>query len=237
MKQTLLAGVSAIALLYAAPSLAAGPSGSKWAGCYVGANAGGGWGEKSFTDTGSLGFPLVGPDTTLSFGMNGYLVGGQIGCTHEIAPSWIVGIEGAFSAGDISGNGQSPARKYPDGAFTAKTNWIASITGRVGHSWGNWLAYVKGGAAWADDRYTATFYGPLEGAETRSGWTLGGGLEWAFATNWSARLEYDYFDFGTSTVTFTQGANYGRTKVTQKIHAVLLGVNYYFPVGPMPAMR
>ena len=200
-------------------------------------HAGGGWGGKSFTDTGSLGYPLVGSGTTLSFGIDGYLVGGQIGCNQEIAPSWIVGIEGTFSAGDIFGSGQSPARTSPNGAFTAKTNWIASITGRVGHSWKNWLAYAKGGAAWADDRYTATYYGPLDGSEMRSGWTLGAGLEWAFAENWSARLEYDYFDFGTSTAKLIQGANYGQVKVTQTIHAVLVGFNYYIPVGPAPATR
>ena len=130
--------------------------------------------------------------------------------------AWILGIEGAFSAGDISGS--TPG--YGLSTLTAKTAWIASLTGRVGHSWDNWLAYVKGGAAWADDKYTSSYSpGPWSASETRSGWTVGGGLEWAFANNWSARLEYDYFDFGTSNVTLTGGGNTSNEKVAQKIHS------------------
>ena len=228
MKKVLLTSVSTIALLAAAPSLAAGPAGGSWSGCYVGANAGGGWGQKTFTDTSSGGLAAGSATADIS----GFLIGGQAGCNYEIAPSWIVGIEGAFSAGDISGS----APGFALSTLTAKTAWIASLTGRVGHSWDNWLAYVKGGAAWADDKYTNTYSPGWTGSETRSGWTLGAGLEWAFADKWSARLEYDYFDFGTSNVAFTGGGT-SNEKVAQKIHSVLVGVNYHFPVGPMPAMQ
>ena len=224
-----------IALLAAAPSLAAGPLNGSWAGCYVGGSAGGGWGQKSFADGDISGTTLIGPNTTVSFDTSGFLVGGQIGCNHEFAPSWIVGIEGSFSAGDISGNGQTSYWSSPNGALTAKTAWIASLTGRVGHSWDKWLAYAKAGAAWADDKYTSTYTPGWTGSETRSGWTLGVGLEWAYADNWSARLEYDYFDFGTSNVAFTGGGTQNE-KVAQKIHSMLVGASYHFPVGPMPAM-
>ena len=64
---------------------------------------------------------------------------------------------------------------------------------------------------------------------TRTGWTIGTGLEWAFARNWSATLEYDYYDFGSKGLTLTDG----NTTVTvssfkDTIHAVTVGMNYHF---------
>ena len=75
---------------------------------------------------------------------------------------------------------------------------MASATARLGYTWDpRWLVYAKGGAAWAHDKYdVATYLGTWAASETRSGWTVGGGLEWAFADNWSAKLEYQFYDFG-----------------------------------------
>jgi opacity protein-like surface antigen len=56
------------------------------------------------------------------------------------------------------------------------------------------------------DKYSAfipLFNEQLEASETRTGWTVGGGIEWAFWSNWSAKAEYDYYDFGTRTITLT----------------------------------
>jgi hypothetical protein len=70
-----------------------------------------------------------------------------------------------------------------------------------------WLGYVKGGAAWAGDKYDAVgvFQGTpydFEGLETRLGWTAGVGVEWALWDDWSIKLEYDYYGFGQRNVTF-----------------------------------
>src|SRR5215469_18804019 len=76
----------------------------------------------------------------------------------------------------------------------------------AGWAWDRWLIYAKGGAAWAGDKYSAfipVFDEQLEASETRTGWTVGGGIEWAFWSNWSAKAEYDYYDFGTRTLTLT----------------------------------
>ncbi len=130
------------------------------------------------------------------------------------------------------------------------------------------MVYVKGGAAWAHDKYSfngqvtnqaclgdvvgvCTPFFPaitnpftFDASETRFGWTIGGGLEWAFWNNWSARLEYDFLDFGTRNVTFT-GATTGvpptalgstvgsqTIGVRQRISEVKLGVSYLFNYGP-----
>jgi outer membrane immunogenic protein len=62
---------------------------------------------------------------------------------------------------------------------------------------------------------------------TPSGWTVGGGVEWAFAGNWSAFAEYNYLDFGTSGVRFTAGG--GRSHKHQAdINSFMVRINYRF---------
>ena len=80
------------------------------------------------------------------------------------------------------------------------------MTGRLGWTWDRWMLYAKGGAAWAGDKYSADiprFDEHILASQTRAGWTVGGGVEWAFWQNWSAKVEYDFYDFGTRDVSFT----------------------------------
>jgi opacity protein-like surface antigen len=68
---------------------------------------------------------------------------------------------------------------------------------------------------------------------TRPGWTVGGGVEWAFWDNWSAKAEYDFYDFGTRNLTFP-GTIFGVPEVVpgvnieKTISTVKFGVNYRF---------
>ena len=101
--------------------------------------------------------------------------------------------------------------------MSARTDDIASITGRVGYAWDKVLVYGKGGAAYAHDKYSSNNAGAINnavfgcggaappdcavaGSADRWGWTAGIGLEWAFATNWSAMIEYDHYGFDTKTI-------------------------------------
>ena len=114
---------------------------------------------------------------------------------------------------------------------------MASATARLGYAWDpRWLVYAKGGAAWAHDKYTVDYLGTWAASETRSGWTVGGGLEWAFADNWSAKLEYQFYDFGTKDLAFFSsdfvgGPTTSVKSVKQQIHTVKLGLNYRFAFG------
>jgi outer membrane immunogenic protein len=231
-------------MLVKAPPIAPVPP-FNWAGPYIGGGVGYGWGEKSFADQSDL--FLVSSNTTLSDPLRGWLGGIQIGWNYQVTPVWVVGIEGDLYWTDISGSATSP---FGIGTvFNARTEWIDSATGRVGYSWDRWLPYVKGGAAWVHDKYSATnSLGTWSASETRAGWTIGAGLEWAFAANWSVRLEYDFYEFGTRGVTFVpislSGGASGAAEIVvpgnqnemvkQDIQTIMFGVNYRFGTpGPI----
>ena len=104
------------------------------------------------------------------------------------------------------------------------------MTGRAGVAFDRWLVYGKGGVAFAGDRFSTNRYTPAmtEVTDTRVGWTVGGGVEYAFAPAWSAKLEYNFMDFGTRAVSFAPGTS---TDIDQQVHAVKFGVNYKFGGG------
>jgi len=111
---------------------------------------------------------------------------------------------------------------------------LPSLTARFGYAADRWLFYVKGGVAWASDSYsvTGTFTGTpfdFEGLDLRFGWTAGGGVEWAFSDLWSARLEYDYYQFGNGSVLMSDSTNVlsGPVNVKQSVQTVKAGLNFH----------
>lgn len=243
-----------------APFIAAVPY--TWTGCYFGGHAGAGWGHTDFSDPGSV--PLGGgppvqniADPGSSIGVNGKfagLGGVQAGCDYQFANNWVIGIAGDYSWSDIHGFGNDPffAGKNSNIPLTlfSKTDRLATITGRVGHTWDHLLFYGKGGAASARDRYslqnldglsqTDCFSGAGPGppiacnpkaSATRWGWTAGIGVEWAFANSWSTMIEYDHYGFGSKTVSFTDPNAPGAVallNVKQSFDVVKVGINYRF---------
>ena len=96
--------------------------------------------------------------TSATIDISGYMLGGQIGCDYQFAPNWVVGIEGAAAGGNIGGSTAIRAASVIPGdtaTFKETTDFLTSVTGRVGYAWDRWLLYGKGGAAWAGDRYSA----------------------------------------------------------------------------------
>lgn len=214
-----------------------------WTGCYAGAQVGGGWGQKDLNDSAGIVSPLTG-FTSANLNISGFMLGGQIGCDYQFASKWVLGIEGAVSGGNITGNTSValPAPPVPgdSATFNEKTDLLTSITARAGYAWNDWLLYAKGGVAWAGDRYSVfdllgTY--DFEGLETWFGWTAGAGVEWALWNNWSLRLEYDYYGFGTRSVTFIDNVsgNFGPLDVKQNIQMVKLGFNFHPFVEPSTA--
>lgn len=196
-----------------------------WSGFYIGANAGYGWGNSSWTDDPALGATNLGGHAT-----EGGLAGGQIGFNWQLS-SWVVGVEADVDWASIKGSHVGPTGTD----IRTKATALGTIAGRFGYAWDRSLIYGKAGAGWASFNYDdfVTPGGALNGSNssTRWGWTFGAGLEYAFAANWSAKIEYNYLDFGTERMTF--GGGVGGTfvqDINERIHVVKAGINYRF--GP-----
>lgn len=200
-----------------------------WSGCYLGANAGGGWGREDWLFTGNV-IPGGAPDPS------GWLAGIQGGCDYQTG-NWVVGLAGLFDWSKLKGT----ATDISNPAYNSETDVksIATTTARLGYAFDRSLLYLDGGAAWSrtrrDFRLISTGVVSPEETHTKSGWTVGAGFEQIFAPNWSWKLEYNYFDFGTAT-DFVGIA--GSTIATpQRIHTVLFGINYRFGDIPPVANR
>jgi outer membrane immunogenic protein len=220
-----------------------------WTGCYFGGHVGGAWQSKDATDpvllvqdNSAFGTPgNTAGSTTVRGNSTGAVYGGQIGCDYQFAPNWVVGAEGGVSAGSLTGRTRvalQPAVAFPGEAalVTVRTDFIPAVTARLGYAMDHWLFYGKGGVAWSNDKYSVTgvFQGTpfdAEGLGMRTGWTAGAGVEWAFADDWSARLEYDYYDFGRSNVLMSDAANGFASIVTYRQSAQMVKLGLNFRVG------
>ena len=261
MNKLSLLGVAGLALTTAASALAADlpvqmpvkatfQQRFTWTGCYMGAHAGGIWTQTSATDPLLLiqdnpvfGVPGVTVGTTAAnVRQSGAVLGGQIGCDYQFSPNFVVGVEGGASGSTLKGSTAVPfqpaAVAFPADSLAVRvaTDFIPTLTARLGYAVDHWLFYAKGGAAWAYNKYgvIGTFQGTpfdAEGLSIKTGWTVGAGVEWAFADDWSARFEYDYYDFGNQTVTMNDAANAftGPMNYKQTAQAVKLGVNFRVP--------
>ncbi len=218
-----------------------GPPPFTWTSCYAGIQVGGGLGQTNLNDSAGILSPFT-DFTSAGTNISGYVLGGQIGCDYQFAPNWVAGIEGAASGGNIAGSAGVALPDIPgdSATFSEHTDLLTSITPRVGYAWNNWLLYAKGGVAWAGNRYSASdalaTY-DYEGLETRFGWTAGAGVEWALWNDWSLKLEYDYYGFGTRSVTFIDNitGNVGPLDIRQNIQVIKLGLNFHVFAGPSAA--
>jgi outer membrane immunogenic protein len=260
MKKYLLAGFAA---LVAGPALAADLGApvyrapvvpvavSSWTGFYIGGNIGAGWGTKEFEQVIPLGILPVTPTlpTLVSDGshtVNGILGGGQVGYNYQIGPT-VWGIEFQGEGADMKGKGNCGLVALFN--CSTKIDGIMTLAGRFGLAWDRTMIYVKGGGAWAHDQNTVNLLGlglavpgivtiaPVTVSEWRSGWMLGMGVEHQIFGNWSAKIEYDYMDFGTRTDLFNvvtvpalpiANGLLPRFDVTDRMHLIKFGVNYKF---------
>jgi outer membrane immunogenic protein len=185
---------------------------------------------------------------------SGFIGGGQLGCNYQFAGNWVIGFDGDFDWGNVKGD-RSGSVTVSDGTVTTaaagtlsvKTEFLATATVRLGYAWDRFLFYGKGGVAVAHDKYnltttaTETILGdPLSPfssdfffntTERRIGWTAGAGIEWAFWDNWSAKLEWDFLEFGSRDITFVSGPDVSTWRVKQEIQEVKFGINYLFNWG------
>jgi len=207
-----------------------------WTGCYIGGNVGGLWINREFTDRLARD-PFFGQ--TFNSNTSTWLGGFQAGCNYQFAGGWVVGIQSDY---DWTGNKNNDNNTFFFNNVTGdfRTKSLGSATARVGYAWDRFLGYVKGGAAWERDDFSFFFPNGAVAtlnSNTRTGWTVGVGGEYAF-TNWlTGFVEYDYYGFGNTSDNFVCGpvTCFGGSAfpVDRKEHksVVKVGLNFLFGGG------
>ncbi|AND89964.1 outer membrane immunogenic protein [Bradyrhizobium diazoefficiens] len=248
MKRIVLASASLLVLSALAPAsaadLAARPytkapvavaSIYNWSGFYIGGNAGGGSSHNCW-DLTAVGVAAIPVTAEGCHNATGALVGGQIGYRWQ-SSSWVFGLEAQGDWADLKGsNVSAPAALFPL-VNNTKIDAIGLFTGQVGYAWNNVLWYVKGGAAVTHNKFSGTLAGiTLDTAnETRWGGTVGTGIEFGFAPNWSVAVEYNHLFMGKHTDTFTfLGVATRSDSIKQDVDMGTVRLNYTFG-GPVVA--
>ncbi len=209
-------------------------------------------------------------NSVTSVANSGFIGGGQIGYDWQLRSSFVIGVEAdiqglAGASGSSSVIAVTPVvtplavDNYISGTSVSRSlDYLGTVRGRIGYLvTPTLLAYATGGLAYGGANLSSSFLAqtpllsaigvtPVVGAssysDTRVGWTVGGGLEWLFAPNWSAKLEYLYYDLGTAATpksAFNQsfglagllGVGLQQTAAQFNGHIVRAGLNYHFNWG------
>ena len=152
----------------------------------------------------------------------------------------LLGIEGQYSWLGSNNNGAAFTGAGAGFVYNHNQRGLGSVTGRLGYTWGPALLYVKGGYAYSDYSESLTFFGAPAAFTLNSshhdGYTVGAGLEYMFAQNWSAKVEYQYYDFGkTNFVTPAVLTAFGSTRNDE--HTVKAGIELSLQPGRWPGGR
>jgi len=272
MKKLLLASVGVVAMATAATAAdlpARMPAKApayvaplyNWTGFYIGGHLG--WARVDLDSTLVGAFAPFGAGASFGGSDDGFIYGGQVGFNWQTG-AWVFGVEGQLSGTDIGSSGSVtsiPTLAFPlavTGTTSSNIDWMATLAARIGYAFGptgNVLLYAKGGIAWLDWSVCgSTTVASIVtsggcGGGTETGWMLGLGLEYGFTPNWSAKIEYNYLDFGKKDATLSGTSCFFSTgdvggqgcftdtatgPVDTQIHMVKFGLNYRFTGGWMP---
>ena len=246
---------SVAAIVASSSAFAASPAGEpaappasvfNWTGFYAGADIGGGWSSDNVNYYTGEGFPPYARIDTAKVDGSGLLGGVFTGYNYQLNSVIVAGVEGDFEGTSIGGKNHcmivTSGTPYCPPSFGAQSTsdalpWQGSLRGRLGYAAGNALIYATGGLAFAQiNTGYAGEVGPITGSDsfsrTRTGWTLGAGVDYALNSNWVVRAEYRYSSFGSIKDTLVNaplGAVYataGHTSVDENI--LRIGIAYKF---------
>lgn len=221
------AGAAAVALLavpFAAvaadirPPIYKGPSRSviayyNWTGLYVGGTVGYGSGTSDW-NLDAVGLTAV--DTA----PKGMIYGLTVGYNWH-AGSLVYGIEGDYNFSNVKGSVTCAVISTCE----TENSWLATFRGRIGYAFDRFMPYITAGGAYGDIKATATTLGlSTSDNESKLGYTIGAGLEYAFLSRWTVKGEYLYVDLGKFSPSFAASAY----NVSFSEHIVRAGLNYRF---------
>jgi outer membrane immunogenic protein len=210
------------------PAYAPAPPVLSWTGVYIGGQLGIQWGQTNWDRFDPTNTTFIASE--LPYRNNGVVGGAHIGYNYQVS-QFVFGLEGDVEGTNYSGNGDSNSNAW---ANTTRADIEASIRARAGIVWDQILFYVTGGGAYANFQNTAqippgTFYAGDEYG--RLGWTGGGGVEYAFDSNWSIRAEDRFSEYGHHNL-FTGTENIHEGLWDNRIEA---GFSYKFDMFTPPA--
>lgn len=240
---TLLALAASASVYAGGATMEPTAAGCDWTGFYVGADAGYMWGIASAYDVN--GYNTSGASANNPFGYypDGGLAAAHLGYQKLFRDEILLGVEAQGGWMGLSGSHQYPpyvgdSTRVGDSVASVNSSGFGVLAGRLGIVIRNSvLFYGKGGYAWTGlySTYTDTNATGITLSNTTKGrydgWVAGAGVEYAFNCDWSARLEYDHYDFGK--VTFSGLGSNGTTynfNNTLTANAVQAGFSYLFHV-------
>jgi len=188
-----------------------------WTSCYFGFNIGYGWGRPEIQ--------ALGGSTT--WASNGAIGGGQVGCDYElIGTGLVVGVRDMFSMTGMRNSATVVSGPLAGSTIESSMKWVNTLTGRVGFASTFGMLYVHGGGAWS--RFNIDVLAPGgaiigQVANNEGGYDIGVGWEIKSAPNWSAFVEYNYMNFGTSSATTSTGVN---VNIKKDLQNVMVGINW-----------
>lgn len=235
-----------------------------WTGFYAGVNAGYAFGNEDDTITTGIGVANINAvadaarPPRVRLDREGFVGGGQFGYNWQVSPSWVFGLEADIQYSDIreTVNGQTTlavaglngtAAGTRNNFYTTQMEYFGTARARLGYTFDRTMIYATGGLAYGDVTNAATFTGVAPGfatqfvgrrSRTETGYAVGGGIEHAFAPNWSLKAEYLYYDLGDNTIPVLNiagpagagGPGYN-ARFQNDGHIVRMGLNYKFSGG------
>lgn len=210
-----------------------------WSGFYLGGQVGGAFSDSTWSTDATINGLFV----TENHSESSWIAGGQLGFRWQTG-AWVLGVEGMWSGVDLDTFEISPgltALGRPNRFRGTDISSLYSVTGQLGYAWDRFLLYAKGGWAGADiDRSTLNANNGVASAisQNASGWTIGGGAEWAFGNGWSFAVEYAFYDLDADSTPAVQsnGNQFTYSDVNSEIHTIVARLNYTFNWSKAPVV-
>jgi len=231
----------AIGVCVSAPALSqdygfdSSPAAQSWRGLYGGAHLGGTWGSTEARDAGGT----VTLNDYWSAAPSGVVAGLQLGYNWQNGPV-LYGVEGDIGYLGLAGSATSTYVPLGyDTSTKTDSGFYLTLRGRLGVTFNQWALYATGGYIGADttvsilgacDALFNCTTGAVSGSNSsfRNGWTLGGGVEGELGARWTAKVEYLYYDLGSTTVTTSGAGGTNNWSTDTDGSLVRAGLNYRF---------